>query len=65
MPDARARLALLDAFARRYNRHDVDAIMECMTDDCVFVSFLGTEPFGERFSGADRVRERVASFLED
>ena len=65
MSDTRARLVLLDEFARRYNQHDVDAIMECMTDDCVFVSFFGTEPFGDRFTGADRVRERVASFLED
>lgn len=60
-----ARLALLDELARRYNRHDVDAIMDCMTEDCVFVSFFGAEPFGERFTGAERVRRRVAAFLED
>ena len=65
MSDDTARLALLDEFARRYNRHDVDAIMDCMTEDCVFVSFFGTEPFGERFTGAERVRQRVAAFLED
>ena len=65
MSDAAIRLALLDEFARRYNRHDVDAIMECMTDDCTFVSFFGTEPFGQRVIGADQVRRRVASFLED
>lgn len=65
MSDAIKRMALLDEFARRYNRHDVDAIMACLAEDCVFVSFFGTEPFGERFTGADSVRRRIASFLAD
>lgn len=65
MSDATTRLAVLDEFARRYNRHDVDAIMECMTDDCTFVFFFGTEPFGQRITGADQVQQRIASFLQD
>ena len=31
----------LDAFADAWNRHDVDAIMSAMTDDCVFEASSG------------------------
>src|SRR5215204_2616684 len=33
--------AFLDAFADAWNRHDVDAIMSAMTDDCVFEASSG------------------------
>ena len=33
--------AFLDAFADAWNRHDVDAIMSAMTDDCVFEASAG------------------------
>ena len=32
--------AFLDAFADAWNRHDVDAILSAMTDDCVFEARL-------------------------
>jgi ketosteroid isomerase-like protein len=60
-----AAIALLDAFADAYNRHDVDGIMRLMTEDCTFVSYFGPEPFGERFVGAENVRRRVAAGLQD
>ncbi|MEZ2126640.1 MULTISPECIES: Rid family hydrolase [unclassified Sinorhizobium] len=59
------RLKVLHEFADAYNRHDVDAIMEFMTEDCSFISYFGPEPFGERFEGAEMVRRRVVSFLQD
>ena len=31
--------AMLDAFGEAFNRHDVDAILKFMTDDCVFESY--------------------------
>ena len=29
-------LALLDVFAAAWNRHDTDAILSMMTEDCIF-----------------------------
>ena len=52
-------IALLDSFADAYNRHDVDAIMAHMTDDCVFISFFGRDVCGEKFVGCDKVRQRA------
>jgi len=58
-------LALLDAFADAYNRHDVEGIMALMTEDCVFLSYFGPEACGERFAGRASVRRRVAAGLAD
>lgn len=58
-------IAMLDSFADAYNRHDVEAIMAHMSDDCVFVSFFGPDVCGERFEGRDKVRQRVAAGLAD
>ena len=38
--------AFLDAFADAWNRHDVDAIMSAMTDDCVFEASAGVGVWG-------------------
>jgi len=45
--------ALLDAF----NAHDVDAIMEFFTDDCVFDTPRGPAPGGHRLVGKEHVRK--------
>lgn len=47
---------VLDAF----NRHDLDAIMEYFTDDCTFDFPKGPDPWGQRFTGKDQVREGLA-----
>ena len=44
---------LLDAF----NAHDLDAIMEFFTEDCVFDAPRGPAPGGQRFVGKREVRE--------
>ena len=44
--------ALLDAF----NAHDVDAIMEFFTEDCVFDTPRGPAPGGRRLIGKEQVR---------
>ena len=51
---------MLDAFADAFNRHDVDAVMSFMTDDCVFEASAGPEICGSRFSGRDAVRAAFA-----
>jgi ketosteroid isomerase-like protein len=48
-------LAAVDRFNEAFNRHDVDAVMRCMTEDCVFENTRPT-PDGERFAGAAEVR---------
>lgn len=65
MSDASKNLAILDAFAEAYNRHDVDAIMSFMTPDCSFVSFFGPDIDGEKFIGQEAVRKRVTAGLRD
>ena len=43
----------LQSFTDAFNRHDVDAIMSFMTDDCVFEASAGGEVCGARFEGCD------------
>jgi uncharacterized protein (TIGR02246 family) len=49
-----ATRAAVERFNDAFNRHDVDAVMALMTDDCVFEST--SPPHGERFEGQDAVR---------
>jgi ketosteroid isomerase-like protein len=51
----------LQAFADAWNRHDVDALMSFMTLDCVFDASAGPDVGGERFEGAEAVREAYAA----
>jgi len=46
----------LAAFSDAFNRHDADALMEFMTDDCTFDAAGGNEVYGTRFVGKDAVR---------
>jgi len=46
----------LQAFADAWNRHDIDALMSFMTDDCVFEASAGPEACGARFTGRQAVR---------
>jgi steroid delta-isomerase-like uncharacterized protein len=54
-------LRFLDEFAQAWNRHDLDAIMAMMTDDCVFEASAGDAVTGERFVGQDAVRASFAA----
>jgi uncharacterized protein (TIGR03086 family) len=51
-------------FSNAFARRDVDAIMALMTDDCVFES-TGPAPDGERFTGADAVREQWRKVFDE
>ena len=56
-------LAVVEAFNEAFNRHDVDAIMNAMIDDCVFEG-TGPVPDSARFQGQVEVRagwERLLS----
>ncbi len=59
--DSAATAAAVDTFNEAFNRHDVDAVMAAMTDDCVFEST--SPPFGERHEGRAAVRAAWESFF--
>lgn len=46
----------LAAFSDAFNRHDADALMDFMTDDCVFDAAGGNDVHGTRYIGKDAVR---------
>ena len=57
-------LALLDGFADAWNRHDLDALMSMMTDDCVFEASAGPQVDGQRNEGKRAVRAAYAAVFE-
>ena len=50
-PSDTYRVALLERFADAWNRHDLDALLSMMTDDCVFAASAGPEVEGHRSEG--------------
>ncbi|GAB7524221.1 nuclear transport factor 2 family protein [Paraburkholderia sp. 2C] len=46
----------LAAFSAAFNRHDADALMDFMTDDCVFDAAGGSDVHGTRYVGKKAVR---------
>lgn len=52
----RRHAELLAAFGAAFNRHDVDALMSMMTDDCVFFTLAGDGPRGNALRGQAAVR---------
>jgi ketosteroid isomerase-like protein len=61
-PTTRATLAAVARFNDAFDRHDVDAVMAAMTDDCIFDS-TRPAPEGERFVGQGAVRAFWESFF--
>jgi steroid delta-isomerase-like uncharacterized protein len=57
-------LELLDRFADAWNRHDLDALMLMMSDDCVFEASAGPEVDGQRSQGKKAVRAAYAAVFE-
>lgn len=47
---------VLQAFAEAWNRHDADALMSFMSEDCVFEASAGTDVCGTRYTGREAVR---------
>ncbi|MEX1007116.1 MAG: nuclear transport factor 2 family protein [Acidimicrobiia bacterium] len=59
--DTTATVAAVETFNEAFNRHDVDAVMAAMTDDCVFEST--SPPMGERRVGQSAVRAAWEDFF--
>jgi ketosteroid isomerase-like protein len=53
-------LNFLESFCDAFNRHDLDALMDHMTEDCVFDASAGPEPHGRRYVGREDVRRGFA-----
>ena len=49
-------VADLQAFADAWNRHDVEALMAFMADDCAFEASAGPDACGTSYVGRDAVR---------
>ncbi|RIK40136.1 MAG: nuclear transport factor 2 family protein [Chloroflexi bacterium] len=57
-------LLVIQQFHDAFNRHDVDAIMALMTDDCVFENTF-PPPDGERYAGAAAVHAFWETFFHN
>ena len=57
----KATLEAVERFNDAFNRHDVDAVMAVMTDECVFESTA--PPLGERHVGQRAVRAAWEEFF--
>ncbi len=54
-------VAAVERFNNAFNRHDVDAVMAAMTDDCVFENT--SPPNGQRYEGQAQVRAAWEEFF--
>lgn len=52
-----ATMALLQAFADAWNRHDIEALLALCTEDCVFETASGPLACGARHVGRAALRE--------
>ena len=53
-------VGFLESFCDAFNRHDLDALMAHMTDDCVFDASAGPDREGRRYRGQEAVRRGFA-----
>jgi uncharacterized protein (TIGR02246 family) len=54
---------MLERFGDAWNRHDLDAMMEFMADDCVYLASFGQDEDGTPFVGREAVRAGFAQYL--
>lgn len=52
---------MLEAIAKAFDEHDLDAVMAHFADDAVFEGPRGVEPWGTRFVGHEAIREAFAA----
>ena len=59
--DDAARLAVLRDITAGFDEHDLDRIMKHFSDDAVFESPRGPDPWGRRVVGREAVRDAFAA----
>lgn len=57
MTNTPVSIETLKAFGDAWNRHDIDALMGFMSDDCEFYAVAGPDLLGRSFLGRDQVRQ--------
>jgi uncharacterized protein (TIGR02246 family) len=62
-PETEATRNTVTRFNEAFNRHDVDAVMALMTEDCLFDS-TRPPPDGERLEGQAQVRKFWEEFFQ-
>ncbi|MEO0382671.1 MAG: nuclear transport factor 2 family protein [Pseudomonadota bacterium] len=55
---------LLDRFAAAWNAHDVETLVDCMTDDGVFYGSVGPQPDGASSRGISALRAGFSAVWE-
>ena len=58
-----ATIVAIQRFDAAFNRHDLAAVMACITDDCVFEN-TSPAPDGQRHEGREAVRTAFAEFFQ-
>ena len=51
---------VLQQLLNAFNRHDLDAIMDCFAAECVLETPRGPDPWGRRYVGREEVRAGLA-----
>ncbi len=54
-------MEFMASFADAWNRHDADAVVVHMTEDCIYEASSGPEPWGARCIGREATRAAVAA----
>jgi ketosteroid isomerase-like protein len=54
-------IKFLEDFSAAWNKHDIDALMSFMTEDCIFETAAGSHVYGNRFTGHEQVRKAFES----
>jgi ketosteroid isomerase-like protein len=62
-PTETRNLAVMDRLSDGFARHDVDAILDCFTEDGIFDVTQGPDPWGERFQGKTAIRKALESLF--
>ena len=55
----------LEKYSDAWNDHDIDTIMEMMTEDCIFETGGGGHSYGTRYSGYEAVKARFIEVWTD
>ncbi len=57
MSDQQVTVKTLEEFGAAWNRHDIEALMSFMSDDCEFHAVAGPDLMGRSFIGREQVRQ--------
>ena len=61
MSTEEARIAVLRQLVDAFNNQDVEAALALFTEDAVFESSRGPDPWGRRYAGTSELREGIAA----